>query len=59
MWTNNLCDLGNVLPIVVSTDAFALASALDRAADTALFWGRVSYAEYLARRAADLREAAQ
>ncbi len=44
------------LPIVASTDTFALASALDRAADAALFLGRIAYAEHLACRAAELRE---
>jgi len=56
MWIYNFADLGTVLPIVASTDTFALASALDRAADAALFLGRFAYAEHLARRAADLRE---
>jgi hypothetical protein len=57
MWTYNFPDVTNVLAIAASTDIPALACALDREADLALSFGRAAYAEYLARRAADLREA--
>jgi hypothetical protein len=47
-----------MLPIAAaSADPLALAGALDRLADLALFHGRAVFAEHLARRAEALREA--
>jgi hypothetical protein len=59
MLTKTLADLGAVLPILAGTEPAALACALDRTADLMLAYGRAAYAEHLARRAAELREAAQ
>jgi hypothetical protein len=49
--------LGTPVPIVAGTETTALACAIDRLADLALSHGRAAYAEHLARRAAELREA--
>jgi hypothetical protein len=46
-----------LVPLVASTDTAALACAIDRLADLALSHSRAAYAEHLARRAAELREA--
>jgi hypothetical protein len=51
--------LGALLPLAASTDASALACALDRLADLALAHGRAKYAEHLTQRATRLRETAQ
>jgi hypothetical protein len=49
--------LTTLLPAAACADPVAVASALDRLADLALFHGRASFAEHLARRAEALREA--
>jgi hypothetical protein len=59
MWIEKIADLGAVLPILAGTEPAALACALDRTADLMLAFGRAAYAEHLARRAAELREAGQ
>ncbi len=46
-----------LLPLAACVDPVALACALDRMADLALFHGRALYAEHLARRAEGVREA--
>ena len=49
--------LETLLPFAACTDPIALACALDRLADLALFHGRSLFAEHLAHRAEALREA--
>ena len=49
--------LETLLPLAACADPVALACALDRMADLALFHGRALYAEHLARRAEAMREA--
>ena len=48
--------LDALLPLAACADLTSLACALDRAADAALFFGRVAQAGRLANRAAELRE---
>jgi len=59
MLTRTLADVGTLLPILAGTEPAAIACVLDRIADLALAHGRAAYAELLARRAAELREAGQ
>ena len=51
--------LATLLPLAATTDAAALACALDRLADLALAHGRAKYAEHLTQRASRLREVQQ
>ncbi len=59
MPTDSLHHLETLLPLAACADPVALACALDRLADLALFHGRAVFAEHLARRAEALREVRQ
>jgi hypothetical protein len=56
---DTLHHIGPVLPLAACADPAAIARALDRLADLALFHGRALYAEHLARRAEAMREGGQ
>ena len=51
--------LDTLIPLAVCSDPAAVACALDRLADLALFHGRALYAEHLAHKAEAVRRMAQ